>query len=128
MIAVVSNLKVPVTQNSWRRFLYGPTAAQFTVKKEVDESRSEFSNCTGRKLVVCDSTSLLGWFQDPFRTFLTGMMVVTRDDINSPFSSFTYINPWNEHSEINELLPPPKLTLQSFDNNNPTLKIDSIVD
>jgi hypothetical protein len=118
LLSIISNQPFPISDNSWRFFLYGPTAEVFRNKKTL----------TYR----CDADQMKGWLQDPFRTFLAGILRIESllpqesssqsVDLWPNIRSASFINPWSEFSNFNELLPGPKLSLDRLDKLDPILQ------
>ena len=93
LISVVANQSLQLSERTWRHLLYGL-------------SHEETKECT--KL---DTRHFGGWFQDPFRTFVSGVLRLehsTQTKVGIPcFDSITFSNPWCEFSTIQSTLPLP---------------------
>ena len=118
ILSIVSDQTLRISTNAWRFFLYGPASSIHTKN--------------GQRYYTCDADQMKGWLQDPFRTFLSG---IVRIENKAPFAvgsdenkgwesieSTSFLNPWSEFSGFNTLLPSPKISLEGSDNLNPVLR------
>ena len=94
IISVVSNQSLQLSERAWKFLLYG-------VSKSETQNRTDL-----------DTRHFGGWFQDPFRTFVSGLMQMEhrKDAPNGTlcFKSISFENPWGEFVPKTEHLPYPK--------------------
>lgn len=94
LISVVSNQSLQLSERAWKFLLYG-------VPKSETQNRTDL-----------DTRHFGGWFQDPFRTFVSGLIQMEhRKDTphgDFCFKSISFENPWGEFTTQKELLPYPK--------------------
>ena len=93
MLSIVSNQSMQLSEKAWKQLLYGL-------------SYEETNGTT-----TLDTRHFGGWFQDPFRTFVGGILVAEHTP-NVPegvpcFSSITFSNPWSEYRSIQQNIPLP---------------------
>lgn len=104
MLSVVSNQSMQLSEKAWKKLLYGLS----------------YEECNGK--TTLDTRHFGGWFQDPFRTFVGGVLVAEHTP-NVPegvpcFSSISFSNPWSEFSSIQQSLPLPGYRFARFNKNN----------
>lgn len=94
LISVVSNQSLQLSERAWKFLLYG-------VPKSETKHRTDL-----------DTRHFGGWFQDPFRTFVSGLIQMEHrkdtQDEDLCFKSISFENPWGEFTTQKELLPYPK--------------------
>lgn len=94
LVSLVSNYPMQITTSGWNFLFYGLKQSQCGTQ------------------VTIDNQQFHGWFQDPFRTQVTGVMTLeqhVQPRLGEPcFSSFVHCNPWSEFTELHGTLPGPK--------------------
>ena len=122
ILSIVSDQPLRISQNAWRFFLYGPSSSVYSKN--------------GHRYYECDADQMKGWLQDPFRTFLSGLLRIENNgssekgrlmgscDRNNGWEtvdSTSFLNPWSEFDGFSALLPSPKLSIEGLDSVNPIL-------
>ena len=93
LLSIVANQSMHLSERAWKELLYGL-------------SHEESQGAT-----VLDTRHFGGWFQDPFRTFVGGVICVEHtlkptSDVPC-FDSIAFANPWCEFHTIQSSLPLP---------------------
>ena len=93
LISVVTNQPLQLSDRVWKHLLYGLS----------HEETNGYSSL--------DTRHFGGWFQDPFRTFVGGVLRIehksqTRGNLPC-FDSMTFSNPWCEFNTVQKSLPLP---------------------
>ena len=96
LLSVVSNQSLQLSHRAWKFLLYG-----------VSKTESSQDNQT-----ALDTRHFGGWLQDPFRTFVSGVMQLEHNP-NLPtgvpcFQSVSFDNPWTEFPQLRDNLPFPR--------------------
>lgn len=103
LVSLVSNYPMQITQSGWQFLFYG-----------LKQSQSD-------KQVTIDNQQFNGWFQDPFRTQVTGVMTLEQHiepRLGEPcFGSLVHCNPWSEFTELHDTLPGPKFVIDKQERN-----------
>lgn len=93
LISVVANQSLQLSDRTWKHLLYG-------LCHEETKSYTRL-----------DTRHFGGWFQDPFRTFVSGILRLEHSSettLELPcFNSITFANPWCEFNLIQSTLPLP---------------------
>lgn len=99
VLSIVSNQSMQLSERAWKFLLYGVPKFEFNVHTELD------------------TRHFGGWFQDPFRTFVSGIMRLEHTPTVPKgvpcFSALTFSNPWSEFSTLHNALPTPGYQHQS---------------
>jgi hypothetical protein len=93
LVSVVSNQSMQLSEHAWKQMLYGLSSFDCADRTDLDVRHFE------------------GWMQDPFRTFVCGVMHAEHTP-NVPegvpcFKMTSYANPWCEFTGIQTGLPRP---------------------
>lgn len=96
LLSVVSNQSLQLSHRAWKFLLYGVSKSESSQHLET----------------ALDTRHFGGWFQDPFRTFVAGIMQLEHNP-NLPtgvpcFQGVSFDNPWSEFLYLRDNLPFPR--------------------
>ena len=106
LLSIVANQSMHLSERAWKELLYG-------LSHEESKGNTRL-----------DTRHFGGWFQDPFRTFVGGVLCAehTLKPTNGVpgFDSIAFANPWCEFSTIQSTLPLPAYRYSKVDTTEDT--------